>query len=337
MPRIFLAQQPVSLWYMYPFFPERFLEPHNVHFTKPYSSLFINMALPACKYGSACYRKNPNHFREYSHPTGAPPPPPVPNAVPGAGWAMSVQPSPPPPEPSWVPIVAADGRTYYHNTTTGAVTWDNPAVPVAAPPPPPGGGGGAVTPAAKPPCKYGSACYRKNPNHFHEYSHPHGAGGAHGGGGGGGGAVAPAATPCKYGSACYRMGNPDHVLKHSHPAGSTTTYVMYHGTSRAAAEDIERNGFKQSADGMLGRGVYVSRDPQKAAAYKKGADGVIFELRVKCGRTKKIDRQGHELQKTWHQAGYDSAWVPAGTMNPSGMQENCIWDPSRIRVVRRMP
>jgi len=29
-------------------------------------------SLPACKYGSACYRKNPDHFREYSHPAARP-------------------------------------------------------------------------------------------------------------------------------------------------------------------------------------------------------------------------------------------------------------------------
>ena len=249
------------------------------HSSQPFSSLlsFMPSSLPACKYGSACYRTNPGHLREYYHP----------EAVPGAGWARF-------------------------------------QVPAQLPLPPP------------PPCKYGSACYRMgNPNHVRRYSH--GGGGAHGGGGGGGGAVVRA-TPCKYGSACYRMGNPNHVRRYSHPAGNTAAiYTMYHGTSRASAEEIERHGFTQSTDGMLGRGVYASRDRKKAEAYKKGPDGVVLELRVRPGRTKKIDRQGHELQKTWYQAGYDSAWVPPGTMNPSGMQENCIWDPSRITIVRRIP
>ena len=193
-------------------------------------------------------------------------------------------------------------------------------------------------PSSLPACKYGSACYRTNPGHLREYYHPEAvpAGWAR--------FQVPAQLPlpppppCKYGSACYRMGNPNHVRQYSHPAGNTAAiYTMYHGTSRASAEEIERHGFTQSTDGMLGRGVYVSCDPRKAERYKKGPDGVVLELRVRPGRTKKIDRQGHELQKTWHQAGYDCAWVPPGTMNPSGMQENCIWDPSRITIVRRIP
>ena len=38
------------------------------------------------------------------------------------------------------------------------------------------------------------------------------------------------------------------------------------------------------------------------------------------------------LQKNWHDHGYDTAWVPRG-INPSGMEEDCVWDPERIEVV----
>ncbi|XP_077474222.1 uncharacterized protein LOC144087953 isoform X1 [Stigmatopora argus] len=44
-------------------------------------------------------------------------------------------------------------------------------------------------------------------------------------------------------------------------------YVMYHGTTRQCAELIVSAGFRQSPDGMLGRGVYLSRDLQKAKRY----------------------------------------------------------------------
>lgn len=66
------------------------------------------------------------------------------------------------------------------------------------------------------------------------------------------------------------------------------------------------NGFRPSHDGMLGAGVYVSRQIEKAYAYgpqKYGSGGVVIELLVRVGRTKKIDRQGHPLQKSWHDAG----------------------------------
>ncbi|XP_073441727.1 uncharacterized protein [Dendrobates tinctorius] len=113
-------------------------------------------------------------------------------------------------------------------------------------------------------------------------------------------------------------------------------YVMYHGTTLKAAIQIVQNGFVRSRDGMLGPGVYVSRDIDKAARYPLGdqRDQVILKLRVNVGRVKMIDCQGHKLQKTWHEEGYDTAWVPAYCgMVKSGLEEDCIWDPKRIKVV----
>uniref|UniRef100_A0A8C5MUS1 PARP catalytic domain-containing protein n=1 Tax=Leptobrachium leishanense TaxID=445787 RepID=A0A8C5MUS1_9ANUR len=113
-------------------------------------------------------------------------------------------------------------------------------------------------------------------------------------------------------------------------------YVMYHGTTVAAAQEIIKKGFRQSsADGMLGRGVYVSRDQDKAARYPldNKSDQVILKLRVNVGRVKKIDYQGHPMQKTWHDHGYDTAWVPAFIgMVKSELEEDCVWDPKRIKV-----
>uniref|UniRef100_A0A8C9V0E1 Grass carp reovirus (GCRV)-induced gene 2p n=1 Tax=Scleropages formosus TaxID=113540 RepID=A0A8C9V0E1_SCLFO len=115
------------------------------------------------------------------------------------------------------------------------------------------------------------------------------------------------------------------------------TYIMYHGTSRQAAQQIMAHGFCQSADGMLGRGVYVSRDLQKASRYPLHLpehQRVVLKLKVRVGRVKRIDYQGHPLQKTWHNHGYDTAWCPPGCgMVKSGLEEDCVWDPSRITVI----
>ncbi|KAK2827289.1 hypothetical protein Q7C36_018215 [Tachysurus vachellii] len=92
-------------------------------------------------------------------------------------------------------------------------------------------------------------------------------------------------------------------------------YRMYHGTSRQAAEQIMKTGFKQSAGGMLGRGVYLSRDLKKASRYPLELpeyQRVVIVVRVNVGKVKKIDKQGHPLQKTWHDHGYDTAWCPPG-------------------------
>ncbi|KAG8569281.1 hypothetical protein GDO81_014339 [Engystomops pustulosus] len=112
-------------------------------------------------------------------------------------------------------------------------------------------------------------------------------------------------------------------------------YTMYHGTSINAAYSILREGFRASAGGMLGRGVYVSKDVEKASKYPLISidQKVVLELSVRVGKVKRIDRQDHPLRLTWHDNGYDCAWVPPGCgMVPSGQEEDCIYDPRRIRV-----
>uniref|UniRef100_A0A8K9WV13 PARP catalytic domain-containing protein n=1 Tax=Oncorhynchus mykiss TaxID=8022 RepID=A0A8K9WV13_ONCMY len=103
------------------------------------------------------------------------------------------------------------------------------------------------------------------------------------------------------------------------------TYVMFHGTSVEAAD-------------MLGAGVYVTRDIQKACKYPLGVSNSkrrVLKVRVDVGKVKIIDQQDHPMQKTWHtEHGYDTAWVPPGVdMVESNRQENCVYDPKRIKVM----
>ncbi|KAM9360135.1 uncharacterized protein ABDE67_000758 isoform 1-T1 [Symphorus nematophorus] len=115
-------------------------------------------------------------------------------------------------------------------------------------------------------------------------------------------------------------------------------YKMYHGTSVANARLIIANGFKQSTGGMLGPGVYVSRDIRKASCYPQNqpTNRVVLQLRVRPGRVKRIDKDNHPLQHTWHSQGYDTAWVPPNCgmrAVPSGREEDCVFDPKRVEVV----
>ena len=104
---------------------------------------------------------------------------------------------------------------------------------------------------------------------------------------------------------------------------------MYHGTTAANAQSIMRNGFNPSSTGMLGQGVYLSADIDKAKNYGSS----ILTVDVKLGKTKKIDSQSHPLRTSWNSHGYDSAWVPANCgMVSSGLTETCVFDPDRIRV-----
>uniref|UniRef100_A0A7S4SMX1 PARP n=1 Tax=Alexandrium monilatum TaxID=311494 RepID=A0A7S4SMX1_9DINO len=106
----------------------------------------------------------------------------------------------------------------------------------------------------------------------------------------------------------------------------------FHGTSVANALAIERGGFIPSRAGMLGPGVYVSRDPSKAESYGK----MVLRLEVTIGRLLVIDAQSHPRKQTWSSQGYDLAWVPAGCgMVPSNREEGCVKDPRNIRVIGR--
>ena len=77
----------------------------------------------------------------------------------------------------------------------------------------------------------------------------------------------------------------------------------------------------------------MTRNEQKAAWYsgKHFTNGVIIKLKVALGRYVEINKQGHPLQMTWMEHGYDSAFAPAGAIGVR--EENCIADPSRIEII----
>nr|UUW46981.1 Gig2-3 [Platichthys stellatus] len=116
------------------------------------------------------------------------------------------------------------------------------------------------------------------------------------------------------------------------------TYVMYHGTTRACATAIRKSGFRQSSGGMLGRGVYLSRDLEKACRYPLDHpeyDRVVIKVKVRVGKVIAINRQNHPFRETWYDHGYDTAWVPADCgMVKSGLEEDCVWDPARIKIIQ---
>ncbi|TWW70388.1 hypothetical protein D4764_18G0011940, partial [Takifugu flavidus] len=116
------------------------------------------------------------------------------------------------------------------------------------------------------------------------------------------------------------------------------TYIMYHGTTRQKARCIQARGFRQSPDGMLGRGVYLSRDLAKVRRYPidhPENDKAVIKVRVNVGKVIAINYQDHPLRKTWHDHGYDTAWVPPRCgMVRSGLEEDCVWDPRCIEILK---
>lgn len=119
---------------------------------------------------------------------------------------------------------------------------------------------------------------------------------------------------------------------HLKDCGRGRVIRMYHGTSLDAARSILREGFRPSTKGLLGSGVYVTKDPTKARQY----GDVIVECDVHVGAVAVIDRKHHPLQKCWAAHGYDAAWIPptggtsAATVGASGLEEHCVGDPRRV-------
>ncbi|CAL8305129.1 unnamed protein product [Merluccius merluccius] len=136
---------------------------------------------------------------------------------------------------------------------------------------------------------------------------------------------------------------PDGVKKMGHSKPNCgKTYVMYHGTTQANAHAIMSNGFRQSQRGMLGPGVYLSRNLNKASRYPLNlpdSERVVLRVMVNVGNVIAINYQNHPRQYTWHDAQqgpvFDTAWCPPNCgMTKSGLEEDCVWDPQRIRVVK---
>ncbi|XP_063284979.1 uncharacterized protein LOC134570912 [Pelobates fuscus] len=112
-------------------------------------------------------------------------------------------------------------------------------------------------------------------------------------------------------------------------------YVMYHGTTLASAIKKIKKGFKRSMEGLLGKGIYVTRDINTAAQYPRGdqSSQVILKLRVNVGKVLNIDHRGDPMQKNWY-SDYDMAYVPAySRIVKHGTERDCFCDPKRIKVV----
>ena len=113
---------------------------------------------------------------------------------------------------------------------------------------------------------------------------------------------------------------------------------FYHGTSRANAEAIRRDGFQLdlSCDSScLGRGVYVGR-PDKALRFARnkawhgGDEGALLEVLVSIARPKFVDQD----DLGWQAEGYDAC--RADHTSRSNHMEWCIADPAACKPTGRL-
>lgn len=93
--------------------------------------------------------------------------------------------------------------------------------------------------------------------------------------------------------------------------------IVYHGTTSGNARSILASGFRQSSDGMLGRGVYLCRDLEDARRFSIGHpehDKVVIKVEVNLGNVIVIDHQHHPRQKTWHDSRYGPVYDTASVV-----------------------
>lgn len=134
---------------------------------------------------------------------------------------------------------------------------------------------------------------------------------------------------------CYICGASCQVLRLARHLASCSqdrkSLTMFHGTSESSARAILRmRELLPSDTGLLGRGIYCSRNVEKAQHYGP----VVLELVVHVGKVAVITKAHHPLQKCWQAQGFDSAWIPAGCkVSKSNLEEHCVADPKRVLVV----
>eukprot|EP00035_Acanthoeca_spectabilis_P027482 m.466767 g.466767 ORF g.466767 m.466767 type:complete len:718 (+) comp25532_c0_seq1:3-2156(+) len=117
--------------------------------------------------------------------------------------------------------------------------------------------------------------------------------------------------------------------------GRPETLKFYHGTSWAAAEAIQRNGFIASEAGCLGEGIYVARK-DKALRFAQngerhgGTHGGLIQLLVTIRNPKFIT--GEDRGGRWRVEGHDACRTEQTSISPN--MEWCIRDRAQVRVIR---
>lgn len=104
--------------------------------------------------------------------------------------------------------------------------------------------------------------------------------------------------------------------------------ILYHGTSAAAARSIRSAGFKESAAGLFGKGVYATAQKATAKLYQ-GASPAMLRLRALAGgRSVATSTAGTQTRRRLSN-------VRANTKRLTPANQGMYWPqtPSRIAVL----
>ena len=126
--------------------------------------------------------------------------------------------------------------------------------------------------------------------------------------------------------------------------GRPTTLKLFHGTSWANAQNIQRDGFVASAHGCLGPGVYVGRAdkarrfamgliagaiPVTGTPRHGGTAGGLVTVLIDFKNPKYIE--GNDSEGSWHGEGHDAC--RSDFTSASQNMEWCVHSPEQVRVV----
>lgn len=142
----------------------------------------------------------------------------------------------------------------------------------------------------------------------------------------------------------HQSASPSDVLHHRNLSQSNRGFWAYHGTSKANAEKIMKDGFKTSSNGMLGKGVYVSRDLEKAECFARSHNGIrkedghIVSVWVEPGQVATVDASSGSssaARQAWRGAGFNTAFTPAG--EGVKREEHCVSDAAAVTPIVAVP
>ena len=111
--------------------------------------------------------------------------------------------------------------------------------------------------------------------------------------------------------------------------------LLYHCTDRSSADSICSSDFRCGSDGIAGGGIYFAVSAQDASR-KARRNGVVLECEVNLGSVLDVGFNGDSSLNLARvrERGCDSVRIPR---NGDPGTEYCVYEPSRVRVVRSLP
>jgi len=309
---------------------------------------------PDCKYGSKCYRKNPEHLADYNHPHD-----PLSHVVSGLQRTKLYDGSSDDDSDSTDSRPLCQyGQNCYRTNPDHLMRFRH-------------------TGDDRPQCEFGQNCYRQNPDHFAQYSHSGGIGGRTNDKKDDKIKILEQRVKTGETSSRKELNPNDDALEFNRIKDMVEKYVTgthkfspnvtriekvenpkveldfekfrpnlnkdfdiekFHGTSNDAIQPIIDNGFRlgSKTNSMYGAGIYFATDSSKSAQdiYTKGSKKLLL-CTILAGEPKTVTTPDYNMTfETIRREGFDSAFAPRNTKDQGGVMydEFIIYNPHQAKV-----